>query len=198
VDNQSVRIIPAWYHLILSTTVFLPIQVKASTLPCTSTEVRISSSWVNIGRVPDENQPKPSDLVELPRELSLNRERIALEKNSYIALLEMLAKAEKDGIYLRVASGFRSNRTQKKIIESRLKGHEYLDDIYRSIAPVGYSTHLTGKAVDFASVEQPFESTSAYEWLKINSNNFGFKETYYKNNPYGISWEPWHYDFTSR
>ncbi|MBC7472487.1 MAG: D-alanyl-D-alanine carboxypeptidase family protein [candidate division SR1 bacterium] len=62
-------------------------------------------------------------------------------------------------------------------------------------APPSYSQHSTGLAVDFSPIEDRFESTSGYTWLKVNATIYGFKESYPKGSNKGAGFEPWHWQF---
>jgi hypothetical protein len=62
-------------------------------------------------------------------------------------------------------------------------------------APPGYSQHSTGLAVDFREVENSFEGTAGYTFLKASAETFGFKESYPKGTNKGAGFEPWHWQF---
>jgi hypothetical protein len=62
-------------------------------------------------------------------------------------------------------------------------------------APPGFSQHCTGLAVDFATVENSFEGSPGYAFLKASAESFGFKESYPKGTNKGAGFEPWHWQF---
>ncbi|MCH2050650.1 MAG: D-alanyl-D-alanine carboxypeptidase family protein [Trichodesmium sp. ALOHA_ZT_67] len=69
-------------------------------------------------------------------------------------------------------------------------------------APPGYSEHHTGYAIDIGDARMPethlevsFENTKAFQWLQENAENYGFELSFPKDNPQGISYEPWHWRF---
>jgi D-alanyl-D-alanine carboxypeptidase len=69
-------------------------------------------------------------------------------------------------------------------------------------APPLFSEHHTGHAVDIGTpgrtdLEQVFEETEAFTWLKSNAGFFGFEMSYPPGNDRGFSYEPWHWRFTS-
>jgi len=70
----------------------------------------------------------------------------------------------------------------------------------------GTSEHQTGLCVDFVTEEygdrldENFEKTQAYAWLRDNAYKFGFILRYPKEKTEltGYSYEPWHYRFVGR
>ena len=92
----------------------------------------------------------------------------------------------------------RSVKHQCEVIRRKLNEGRSLDDILRNNAIPGYSEHHTGRALDLHSGEgsvltESFDQTPAYNWLTANADRFGFYLSYPKNNPLGISYEPWHW-----
>jgi len=83
----------------------------------------------------------------------------------------MVAAAKKDGVDLRIESGFRSHQEQIAL------WNKYGQNPARVARP-GTSNHEKGNAIDFAN------TPGAYAWLKNNAARFGLK-----NYPP----EPWHY-----
>lgn len=87
----------------------------------------------------------------------------------------MVAAAARDGVQLRITSGYRSYAEQV-----------HLYNLYKSgkgniAARPGTSNHETGDAIDFTN------TPGAWAWLKRNSTRFGFKN---------FDPEPWHYSPT--
>jgi zinc D-Ala-D-Ala carboxypeptidase len=71
-------------------------------------------------------------------------------------------------------------------------------------APPGYSEHHTGFALDIGDGSRPeadvkfeFENTKAYQWLQANGRRYGLEISFPANNIQGVSFEPWHWRFTS-
>jgi zinc D-Ala-D-Ala carboxypeptidase len=69
-------------------------------------------------------------------------------------------------------------------------------------APPGYSEHHTGYAVDIGDgslpatdLEVSFETTPAFKWLQKKAAHYNFELSFPKNNPQGVSYEPWHWRF---
>lgn len=111
---------------------------------------------------------------------------------------EMKTAAALDGVTLIAGSAFRSIARQIEIIEKKLAEGRTIDDILTSIAAPGYSEHHTGRAIDIVSVDVPdieeaFEGTAAFVWLKVNAARFGFVMSYPRGNADGYVYEPWHW-----
>ena len=72
--------------------------------------------------------------------------------------------------------------------------HEILEV---SAAP-GYSEHHSGRAIDltapgYAALEEEFENSPSFAWLRRNARRFGFALSYPRKNRHGIAYEPWHW-----
>jgi zinc D-Ala-D-Ala carboxypeptidase len=117
--------------------------------------------------------------------------------------LEMQAAARREGINIYSISGFRTVSQQNelffKIKEQR--GQEASKRAEVS-APPGYSEHHTGYAVDIGDANNPstnlntsFAKTAAFRWLKENAPHYSFEISFPKDNPQGVSYEPWHWRF---
>lgn len=110
----------------------------------------------------------------------------------------MKAAAKDDGITLVAHSGFRSVQRQAEIIHAKLKAGVAIEDILKLVAAPGYSEHHTGRAVDIGVTGEPplteaFAATPAFAWLGSHAARFGFRMSYPRDNPHGISYEPWHW-----
>lgn len=90
---------------------------------------------------------------------------------------EMVAAAKKDGVDLKISSGLRTRAEQERLYAAYKNGTGNL------AAKPGTSNHESGSAVDFAN------TPGAYDWLKKNSERFGFKN---------LPSEPWHYSLNGR
>ena len=113
----------------------------------------------------------------------------------------MFEAAKKDGIILLGASGYRSYSVQENLYTSRVinDGQEEAD---RYTAKPGQSEHQTGLALDILSedyqdMDDNFDSTEAYAWLKENCYKYGFILRYPqgKEDITGFLYEPWHYRY---
>lgn len=110
----------------------------------------------------------------------------------------MQASAEQDGVVLQVVSAFRSIEYQALLIQKKLDKGQLIEEILKVSAAPGFSEHHTGQALDLTTpdcppLEEEFAETDAYRWLKTNALEFGFVESFGKNNPHGLIWEPWHW-----
>ena len=77
------------------------------------------------------------------------------------------------------------------------------NEIFSVLARPGYSEHHTGRALDLHSpgsalLEEDFENTEAFIWLKKNGNKYGFYMSYPRNNDFNIIYEPWHWCFMKK
>jgi soluble lytic murein transglycosylase-like protein len=84
----------------------------------------------------------------------------------------MAAAARRDGVYLIVVSGYRSDAEQAKLFAAHPDP--------KWVAPPGKSLHRLGTELDLGPA-------SAYGWLAANARRFGFIQRY--------SWEAWHYGY---
>lgn len=119
----------------------------------------------------------------------------------------MCAAAEKDGVDLLVISSHRTNARQTTLYNNQVKKQRAKypnlseDEIKKKAATVsaypGTSEHELGLAVDFNSVEESFENTRQYQWLKTHAADYGFilRYTKEKQDITGVIYEPWHYRY---
>ena len=111
---------------------------------------------------------------------------------------QMVLDAEKEKIFLKPFSGFRSYIYQMHLIDRRLKNGRALEDILTHVAIPGFSEHHSGLAVDIHAdgkevLEEEFELTDEFKWLKDNASRFDFYLSYPRDNNQGIIYEPWHW-----
>ncbi len=100
-------------------------------------------------------------------------------------------------------SGFRTLADQEYLFfEVKAERGQRTSQRAEVSAPPGYSEHHTGYAIDIGDVTAPeshlkvsFENTKAFQWLQENAGNYGFELSFPKDNPQGISYEPWHWRF---
>ena len=110
----------------------------------------------------------------------------------------MQSAAADDGITLQVVSAYRSIDYQFGILQRKLDRGQSMDQILAINAAPGYSEHHSGRALDLTCpgsppLEESFEQTRAFEWLRKNAARFRFRLSYPRNNPHGIAYEPWHW-----
>lgn len=149
----------------------------------------------------DDKTYTPSDLVELPKELS-KYDNICVKKEASDAFILMSEDAKKEKLYIKVSSGFRDFSTQKGILDSNIKSGN--KDATKSVAKPGYSEHqlgvavdLTSPSVDNVSATSKFGDTKESAWLEENAYKYGFIESYPKDkeDTTGYIYEPWHYRY---
>lgn len=125
-----------------------------------------------------------------------------LRKSAAVAVEKMFADAEKNGIVLGMASGFRGYELQQEYFTSyaKMSGVEAANTY--SALP-GQSEHQTGLALDIMDenrtcyLEVCFENTAAGKWLTENASSYGFIIRYPKNKTDSTKYqyEPWHFRF---
>lgn len=103
-------------------------------------------------------------------------ESVEVEVTTARAFLDMQAAAARDGIELRLKSGFRTAEEQRALFLAWRKGHG------NKAARPGQSNHQSGRALDIA-VQAP----GALAWLEANAATFRFKRT--------VKGEPWHWEY---
>lgn len=120
---------------------------------------------------------------------------------------EMMRAMQEDiGLRLLVASGYRSPAYQLYLFVSFMPKHGYSIRKTATLnALPGYSEHgwPERQAIDFVSQEgvdgeesaEAFEKLVEYRWLAANARRFGFVLSYPRDNPAGLSFEPWHWHY---
>lgn len=106
--------------------------------------------------------------------------------------------ALRDDVVLEAISGYRSHAYQLGIFERKRARGDTVEQILRVNAAPGYSEHHSGHALDIGApgeppAEESFEHTDAFAWLVDNARGYGFVMSYPRDNPHGISYEPWHW-----
>ncbi|HMU75136.1 MAG TPA: D-alanyl-D-alanine carboxypeptidase family protein [Elusimicrobiota bacterium] len=125
---------------------------------------------------------------------------VRLTKDAAAAWKSMVAAAARDGVQLIPISGFRPVSYQRGLFKRATKKYGSPRDAARWVAPPGHSEHHTGLALDLGDgarpdtdVDQRFESTPAHRWLTQHAREHGFELSFPKDNPQGVSHEPWHW-----
>jgi zinc D-Ala-D-Ala carboxypeptidase len=114
------------------------------------------------------------------------------------AWTRMQDAAAKDEIELVLISAWRGIDRQVELIRARLAKGEDIQQILQRLAPPGCSEHHTGRAIDIATpqttrLDATFAETPAFSWLSTHAAGFGFTLSFPQDNPYGYTWEPWHW-----
>lgn len=141
--------------------------------------------------------PSAVDLVRVPADFSFEGYRIYLAPRARDAFVRMAEQATRDGIRLRIDSGYRSRSYQASLLLRRIEEGQDLREVLRVIAPPGYSEHETGRAVDLVPSDPEFAREPTYEWLRRHAGSFGFRETYPLREGTDAPWEPWHWSLAS-
>ena len=150
-----------------------------------------------LGHLPYNEAPE-SELQSVTPDNRI-RLRIAAAKK----FQQMVAAARKDGVQIQPISGFRSISEQQYLFfdikEQRAQGATKRAEVS---APPGYSEHHTGYSVDLGDRTSPttnlspsFEKTAAFAWLEKNAARYSFELSFPRDNPQGVSYEPWHWRF---
>lgn len=126
----------------------------------------------------------------------------SLDLEAAEAFKQMAALAQSQGVSLMPISGFRTIADQTALFARQVERRGSAEAAARLSAPPGHSEHHTGYAIDIADQQQPdtdlkysFEQTKAYQWLNANAYQFGFEQSFPKNNWQGVSNEPWHWRY---
>lgn len=172
-------------------------QATAESTPTTVEDSEISEIDNVLGHLPYP-EASESDLVAITSDGSIRLQAAAAEK-----FRQMEADALAQGIRLAVISGYRSTDAQDSLFFD-VKEQRVQDAAKRAevSAPPGYSEHHTGYAIDLGDANVPathlspkFENTAAFKWLEQNAAKYSFELSFPRNNPQGISYEPWHWRF---
>lgn len=166
---------------------------------------RIADIHRELGIPPDYAKVRDLPLCEEAVELTdigtdINQRIRQLTPAAGAAWQKMLARAKRDNVSLLVVSAFRSVDHQRELIARKLAKGDQIDAILKVLAAPGYSEHHTGRALDLtvpglAPLEESFEGTPSFAWLKKHASEYGFRLSYPRDNPHGIIYEPWHWAY---
>ncbi|MEB3292728.1 MAG: M15 family metallopeptidase [Synechococcales bacterium] len=125
-----------------------------------------------------------------------------MDREAVQAFVAMVVAARSQGVQMMAISGFRSIADQQALFARQVQRHGSPAEAAKWSAPAGYSEHHTGYAVDIADVTRldtdvkvNFEETMAYQWLMVNAQAYGFERSFPRDNPQGVSYEPWHWRY---
>ena len=188
-----------------------PIPVAELATEAISEEVETGSSSEDLATLESEAVRRETMLGHRKYEEIAASELVSLQTNRAVLMHpnaaakvdDMVATARAAGVQLGVASGFRSWEDQRGLFfDVKAQRGQTTTKRAEVSAPPGYSEHHTGYAVDFIDLtadpaehlEEPFEKTRAFAWLKDNASRYGFEMSFPKGNP-DISYEPWHWRY---
>lgn len=129
--------------------------------------------------------------------------QIKLRHPAALEFQAMVRAARASGIVIVPISGFRSIQEQQHVyFDVQAQRGQTVTKRAEVSAPPGYSEHHTGYAVDVGDGATPatnlnpnFDKTKAFQWLNANASRFHFEMSFPKDNPQGVSYEPWHWRF---
>ena len=150
-----------------------------------------------LGHLPYQEAPA-SELQPITADGQMKLRAAAAQK-----FKDMSAAAGREGVILIPISGFRSVADQQHLFfDVKAERGQVTTKRAEVSAPPGYSEHHTGYAVDIGDGNTPatnlstdFEQTAAFRWLEKNAPYYSFELSFPKNNPQGVSYEPWHWRF---
>ncbi|MFF5793849.1 D-alanyl-D-alanine carboxypeptidase family protein [Paeniglutamicibacter sp. NPDC012692] len=144
--------------------------------------------------VPKTYAPKTSTIA--------NTGGIRLETRTATAYRNLAAAAKRDGVKIKLTSGYRSYGSQKQIVDqyTRLYGSAYA---LRIAAKPGTSEHQTGLSLDVGNynrkcaLQDCFATTPVGRWMAKNAPKYGFVLRYPKGQEAvtGYKYEPWHFRY---
>lgn len=165
---------------------------------------RLQAVWARLGIPADYARTRHLPVQRIARSLvsigpaADDGKLLRLSPPAAAAWRRMRAAAATDGIRLLPLSGYRSVARQTRLIRRKLAAGENIDAILRYVAAPGCSEHHTGRALDIGSpgemeLNESFEQTAEFRWLRRHATRFGFHLSYPRKNRHGIGYEPWHW-----
>lgn len=182
--------------------------VQQSTLTAAQAQAILDDPrMILVSRTHPITEDYPVETKECGSATAINK---TLQTEAADAFLSMQAAAAKEGVDVRMQSGYRSVSYQKKLYDN--KTQYYRDKGLSEAAarekaaaivnPPGCSEHNCGLAADLNSPEHTgldtgFEKTAAFRWLKAHAVEYGFILRYPKDAEAvtEITYEPWHWRY---
>ncbi len=145
-------------------------------------EVRNGITYVNGILIANKSYSLPSDYA--PN---------CILPDAQAAFNAMAADAKKQGIELKIVSGFRSYSYQATLYNNYVARDGKADADTYSARP-GYSEHQTGLAMDINDASSRFNGTKEANWIAANCVKYGFIIRYPlgKEDITGYQYESWH------
>ncbi len=128
------------------------------------------------------------------------RDNAQLNSTAYENFIKMADDARKEGLTLKITTGYRSYNFQATLYNNYVKIDGVKEADTYSARP-GYSEHQLGYSADLTNDKNvsfsEFEYTDEYNWLKNNCYKYGFIMRYPKDKEYltGYIFEAWHYRY---
>lgn len=162
--------------------------------------------------VPPRNPAKADVLVSkfyplvpktyAPKTSTISGTGIRLQTTTATAYRKLAAAAKKDGVNIKLTSGYRSYAAQKQIVDQYTAwyGSAYA---LRIAAKPGTSEHQTGLSIDVGNynracaLQDCFANTPVGKWMAKNAPKYGFVLRYPKGQESvtGVKYEPWHFRY---
>lgn len=131
------------------------------------------------------------------------------DSRAIIYLKDMINTMRSQGITnIWVQSSYRSIEEQRKVFNDQVEKYKSQgktkEEAERLTEKVinrpGYSEHNLGLAVDFNYINNEFEDTKAFKWLKENAEDYGFIFRYPKEKESitKVTYEPWHWRYVGK
>lgn len=146
----------------------------------------------------------------LPEDYTINLTRIdryrEFDSRATENLQNMINGLGEDGITdIWVQSAYRGIEEQEQVYNDKVEFYKRQGKTLEEaealtekiINKPGCSDHNLGLAVDFNYVDNSFEKTKAFKWLKNNAEDYGFILRYpkEKENITKVTYEPWHWRY---
>lgn len=143
---------------------------------------------------------KPDDLTPVSQEHTFGNRTITLRKEAAEAFNKMASDAAKEGLSIKIFSGFRDFNYQARLYLETVEKQGPKQD---GTAAPGHSEHQLGTTVDISNdnrrtiLSGKFDETPEGRWLHNNSEKYGFKKSYTTENSEEVGYkpEPWHYRY---
>lgn len=144
----------------------------------------------------------PADLAPISPEFTSSAEIQRLRRPAAEALTRMLSDARRDGVMIKVNSGFRSYDYQAAVLRSEIASYGCATALSQVAAP-GHSEHQLGLAADLTSADvgwdlkDSFGTTPEGRWLVTHAPAYGFVLSYPQDKEpvTGYAYEPWHFRY---
>lgn len=160
-------------------------------------------------------EPIPKDMVKLNDKNDIQSDEYNLDPCSYLpkSVFKTFDKMNQafiktfPGRKLVVGSGYRSPAYQiATLIYILVNNYDFdIGKTLKRVAMPRYSQHcsVSETAIDMMNIDgepsdehpENFKNSVEYNWLIKNANQFKFYESYPPDNPDGIIWEPWHWQY---
>ncbi len=148
---------------------------------------------------------EPQDLVEASKSGLQTKDNIRLRNILIRDLKHLGTAAKKDGINLKIVSGYRCYETQERSYQNAISKNDGNISLAKRVsAKPGHSEHQLGTAIDFGTKKaaefQSFNTTRAAKWLEENAWEYGFVKSYPERAEHitGYIHEGWHYRYLGK